>query len=40
MSLVAEPAILGDTVLLAGEDESGVIMVKRYRLLRPEDSGQ
>jgi len=35
VQLRAEPAIDGDRVVLAIEDEAGTIMVKRYRLVRP-----
>lgn len=35
LRIVEEPAIAGDTVVLPVEDESGVIMVKRYRLTPP-----
>jgi hypothetical protein len=35
--LVVEPVLIGDTMLLAIEDDAGTIMVKRYRLVLPEE---
>ena len=40
VDLVEQPTIDGDTLVLALEDESGTIMVKRYRLVLPGEQNR